>query len=180
VRRPQVQAAGAYVLVAEYGALDLAGKKATLNKGRRLDAECGTFAVSVAPAERDMEMNADSRPFQVIGQDATLTLTRRLACDYGAYALDGQNAGYVYLSGGVRIMTGDTGLFSSARSNNTSLKATTLIYNRIFSCECGVFALNGQDATLDGPEWQDVQPGSGTWVYVTPSGGVWTDVDPDS
>jgi D-serine deaminase-like pyridoxal phosphate-dependent protein len=86
----------------------------------------------------------------------------------------------VYLSGGVRAMTGDTGRFYMGRSENASLNATTLRYNRVMQCECGVFAMNGQHAALDGPVWQDAQPGSGTWVYVTPSGGVWTDVDPDS
>jgi hypothetical protein len=175
-----LQATGAYVLTGEHGIFALNGQAATLNKGRRLVADCGTFAVSVAPAERDMEMNADPRLFQVVGQDATLTLTRRLACDAGTYALNGQDAGYVYLSGGNRTMTGEVGRFYSNRTDNLSLASTALRYNRVMTCECGVFAMNGQNAVLDGPEWQDVEESSGTWVYVTPSGGVWTDVDPDS
>lgn len=180
-------AAGAYVMPSEAGAFSTARSdnasltSTKLTKGLRLTASAGAFGAEGAPAERDMEMNADPRLFQVLGQAATILIgPRTLTGAYGAYSLAGQDVSFAVESTGSRTLPAEVGRFSSSRSDNPSLTATTMTRTYRLTSDYADYLLTGQSATLTGPVWQDVQEGSGSWVYVTPSGGVWTDVDPDS
>ncbi len=177
----EMGAAGAYVMFSDAGSFAVTGQAAGLAKGRRLTASAGAFGAEGAPAERDMEMNADPRLFQVLGQDASILIgPRTLTGAFGTYSLAGQDVSFAVESSGSRMLPAEVGRFSSSRSDNLSLTATTMTRTYRLTSDYADYLLTGQSVTLTGPVWSDVTEGSGSWVYVTPSGGVWTDVDPDS
>jgi len=172
---------GVYVMPSETGTVNLAGQDAALRKGRGLAADSGSFAASGAPAERDTEVNADVRLFQVVGRDATLRVNpRTLTAAQGAFSLTGGDASFSYEQVGARRLDGQYGAFSMSRTDLLSLTQVSMTAGRSLSCAMGSFAVTGRSAGLSGPVWTPTEEGSGAWVYVTPSGGVWTDVDPDS
>lgn len=174
---------GQYVLIGERGTFAETGQDATLRKGRALGASSGSFALSGAGAERDMEMNGDVRLFQAVGQAAGMSFVRRVAADRGAFVLNGQEStGVKETAATDKIMPANVGRFWINLESPPMYVApqATFIRGTIMACNAGAFAVSGQRATLDGPVWQDATPSSGSWVYVTPSGGTWTDVDPDS
>ena len=177
-------ATGATVLQAETGYYTLSGQAATLNTGFGMTGEPGVWTISGAPAERDIELTAAVRLFQVLGQDATMTWARGMTGAYGSFNWSGVDAGYVYDSGTDKTMSADVGRFYMQRAAElppgVGFENATLTYTRNLQAEHGTFTLTGQDAELSGPMWSNVSPSSGSWVYVTPGGGVWTDVDPDS
>lgn len=168
------------VLVAETGYYSLTGRAATMTKAYRLVAEPGTFGAAVAPAQRDMEMNADMGQFYALGVGANLLTNRKTAGDYGEFSLTGFESFGRVEAAGVKVLPAGTGYFSMSRSDNSAIRSTTFVRGYVLTCAYGTFTTSGPDVTLDGPTWRDVADSSGSWVYVTPSGGTWTDVDPDS
>lgn len=171
--------AGAYVLFHEPGTFTLTGQDAALRRGRGMTGEYGSFTLSGAPGQRDIELTAAGRLVQGVGQDATLTHAQSMTGAYGSMTLTGFDAGYVREAAGARTMSGEPGMFYF-NEYYAGAGIATLTYSRALQGDTGHFTLTMRNATLSGPVWQDEPGSSGSWVYVTPAGGVWTDVDPDS
>src|SRR5574343_1257852 len=125
-------AAGVYVLQAETGSYAISGQAATINTGLGMTGEPGVWTISGAPAERDLELTAAPRLFQVLGQDATMTWARGMTAGHGTYAMTGQDAGYVLVSGPARTMSADAGRFVLNRADQlppgVGFESATLIY----------------------------------------------------
>jgi hypothetical protein len=140
------------------GAFVVSGQAATLTKGRALFADTGSFIVSGAPAERDMEMNGDTGAFVLSGQPAGLTRTyTALACDAGSFVVTGRDAILRKETAGQRILGAFPGGFVVTGNDAGS------VYTRNLQCDAGAFGVSGQNASL---RWSEER------LFVTGAGKI--------
>lgn len=151
-----------YTLVADAGAVTIAGASASLLVHRELVAGAGavTIAGQAAGLELARRLDAETGAVSIAGVDAGLLLSRRLEADAGAVTIAGAAAGLLRArrlvagAGAVVIAGADAtlikGMILSAEAGAVTISgaAAGLLWNRHLDAEAGAVTIAGADATL--------------------------------
>lgn len=118
---------GAYSVTAETGSFTETGTAASLEFGRVMPADGGSYALTGANAGTlaGRRVTADTGSLALAGTDAAAEFGRLLAADLGAYALTGTDAGLSRTVAGAYALSAEAGAFALSGGESTLTGSAT-------------------------------------------------------